>query len=166
MSSGGSLPSGTKIGEGGYHGETYGAELADLAYKGFGGIVPLHSRAFSTASSTCFVLCDFNGCCKEFHFISGATQQQHQNGACGSHRGGHGKESFGSGAGGDVGGGVGGDDFAAFGDGVGEIWRGIFVVCCFSDNTFAVLVVRAPTGKFTAIAQSTKLSTGIFRCYR
>ena len=70
MSSGGSLPSGTEVGEGGYHGETYGAELADLAYKGLGGIVPLHSRAFSTAPSTCFALCDFNGCCKQFHIIS------------------------------------------------------------------------------------------------
>ena len=64
------MPSGTEIGEGCYHGETYGAELADLAYKGLGGTFPLHSRAFSTAPSTCFAFCDFNGCCKEFHFIS------------------------------------------------------------------------------------------------
>ena len=70
MSFGGSLPSGTEIGEGGYHGETHGAESEDLAYKGLGGTVPLHSRAFSTAPSTCFALCDFYGCCKEFNFIS------------------------------------------------------------------------------------------------
>ena len=42
VSSGGRLPSGTELGEGGYHGETYGAELADLAYKGLGRTVPLH----------------------------------------------------------------------------------------------------------------------------
>ena len=40
MSFGGRLLSGTEIGEGGYHGETYGAELADLAYKGLGDTVP------------------------------------------------------------------------------------------------------------------------------
>jgi len=42
VGSGGRLPSGTKIGEGGYHGETFGAELEDLAYKGLGGTVPPH----------------------------------------------------------------------------------------------------------------------------
>jgi hypothetical protein len=47
----------------------------------------------------------------------------------------------------DAGGGAGGDYAAAFNDGAGEIWRGIFAVCGFSDNTFVVLVVRAPTGK-------------------
>ena len=40
MSSRGRLPSGTEIGEGGYHGETYGAKHANLAYKGLGGTVP------------------------------------------------------------------------------------------------------------------------------
>jgi len=40
VSSRGRLPSGTEIWEGGYHGETYGAELEDLAYKGLGNIVP------------------------------------------------------------------------------------------------------------------------------
>ena len=53
---GGCLPSGTEIGEGGYHGETYGAEHADLAYKGLGGTVLLHSRADSTAPSACYAL--------------------------------------------------------------------------------------------------------------
>ncbi len=38
--SGGRLPSGTEIGEGGYHRETYGAEHEDLAYKGLGGTAP------------------------------------------------------------------------------------------------------------------------------
>ena len=40
MSSGGRLPSGTEIGEGGYHGETRGAEIEDLTYKGLENIVP------------------------------------------------------------------------------------------------------------------------------
>jgi hypothetical protein len=56
VSSGGRLPSGNEIGEGGYHGETYGAEHADLAYKGLGGTVPPHSRAVSTAPSACYAL--------------------------------------------------------------------------------------------------------------
>jgi hypothetical protein len=56
VSSGGRLPSGTEIGEGGYHGETYGAELADLAYKGLGGTAPLHNRTDSTAPSACHAL--------------------------------------------------------------------------------------------------------------
>jgi hypothetical protein len=70
VSSGGRLPSDTKIGEGGYHGETYGAELTDLAYKGLGGTVPPHSRAESTAPSACYAMRVFYGCCKKFHFIS------------------------------------------------------------------------------------------------
>ncbi len=45
--------------------------------------------------------------------------------------------------GGDAGGGAGGDDADFF----NGIWRGILAVCGFSDSTFAVLVVRAPTGK-------------------
>ncbi len=53
---GGRLTSGTEIGKGGYHGETYGAELEELAYKGLGGTVPPHSRAFSTTPSACFAL--------------------------------------------------------------------------------------------------------------
>ncbi len=40
MPSRGRLPSGTEIGEGGYHGETYGAEHADLTYKGLGALSP------------------------------------------------------------------------------------------------------------------------------
>ena len=51
------------------------------------------------------------------------------------------------GSGGDAGGGVGGNDAAAVGGGFGEILRGLFSVCGFSDNTFALLDVRAPTGK-------------------
>ena len=34
----------------------YGAESVDLAYKGLGDLVPPHSRAVSTAPSTCFAL--------------------------------------------------------------------------------------------------------------
>ncbi len=49
VSSGGSLPSGTKIGEEGYPKETKGADSEDLAYKGRGDTVPPHSRALSTA---------------------------------------------------------------------------------------------------------------------
>ena len=45
-------------------------EIADLAYKGLGDIVPPHSRAFSTAPSACYALRVLNGCCKQFHFIS------------------------------------------------------------------------------------------------
>ena len=56
MSSRGRLPSDTEVGEGGYHGETYGAELADLAYKGLGDIVPPHSRAFSTVPDACYAM--------------------------------------------------------------------------------------------------------------
>ena len=71
VSSGGRLPSGTEIGEGGYHGETYGAELADLAYKGLGDIVPqkagplaqplVHASrcAILTVVVTTFFLSDF-----------------------------------------------------------------------------------------------------------
>ena len=70
MSSGGSLPSGTEIGEGGYHGETYSAELEDLANKGLRGTVPPHSRAFSTTPKACYALRTSNGCCKKKHFIS------------------------------------------------------------------------------------------------
>jgi hypothetical protein len=55
--------------------------------------------------------------------------------------------SLGDGAGGDVGGGVGGDDAGAFGDGAIEIWCEIFADCGVSDNTFALLVAWAPTGK-------------------
>ncbi len=69
MSSGGRLPSGTEIGEGGYHGETHGAEHEDLAYKGLGGTVPPHSRAVSTAPSACYALCIFNGCCNHLSFF-------------------------------------------------------------------------------------------------
>ena len=76
----------------------------------------------------------------------GATQPRHQNGACGSQRGDC-KVSLGNGASGDVGGGTGDDDANAFGDGAGEIWRGIFPICGFYDNIFAVIVVWAPTGK-------------------
>jgi hypothetical protein len=61
--------------------------------------------------------------------------------------GGQGKVSLGGGVSGDIGGGAGGDDAAAFGDGVGGIWRGLFAVCGLSDNTFALLVARAHTGK-------------------
>jgi len=69
VSYGGRLPSGTEIGEGGYHGETYGAEHADLAYKGLGGTVPPHSRAVSTAPSECYTLRVFNGCCNHLSFF-------------------------------------------------------------------------------------------------
>ena len=58
--------------EGDHTGATQGARLEALAYKGLGDIVPPHSRADSTTPSTCFALCDFNGCCKEFNFISAA----------------------------------------------------------------------------------------------
>ena len=47
----------------------------------------------------------------------------------------------------DTGGGAGGEDAATFNAGGGEIWSGIFAVCGFSDNIFAVLAVRAPTGE-------------------
>ena len=63
MSSRVRLPSCTKIGEEGYRGETWGAEEADLAYKGLGDIVPPHSRAVSTSPSACYALRAFNGCC-------------------------------------------------------------------------------------------------------
>ncbi len=62
MSSGGRLPSGKEIGEGGYDGETYGAEHENLAYKGLGGTVPPHSRVASTAPSACYALRVLNGC--------------------------------------------------------------------------------------------------------
>ena len=42
------------------------AELVDLAYKELGDIVPPHSRAVSTAPSTCFTLCALNGCYNQF----------------------------------------------------------------------------------------------------
>ena len=60
MSSRGRLPSGTEIGEGGYHGETYGAEHENLAYTGLGDTVTSHSRAVSTTPSACCVLCALN----------------------------------------------------------------------------------------------------------
>ena len=69
MSFGGRLPSDTEIGEGGYHGETYGAEYADLAYKGLGGTVPPHSRAVSTSPSACYALRVLNGCCNHLSFF-------------------------------------------------------------------------------------------------
>ena len=40
MSSGARLPSSTETGEGGYLGETCGAYLEELVYKGLGNIVP------------------------------------------------------------------------------------------------------------------------------
>ena len=46
----------------------WGAESVNLAYKGLGDIVPPHSRAVSTAPSTCFALCGLNGCCNQFKF--------------------------------------------------------------------------------------------------
>ena len=70
MSSGESPPSAAEQGEGGHTGATQGAGLVNLAHKGLGDVVPLHSRADSTTTSTCFAMCDFNGCCNEFHFIS------------------------------------------------------------------------------------------------
>ena len=70
MSSGGCPPSGAEYGEVGHTGATQGAGIADLAYRGLGDFVPPHSRALSTTPSTCYALCDFNGCCKQFHFIS------------------------------------------------------------------------------------------------
>ena len=83
---------------------------------------------FSTANAK------FTGCLSRSS--GGATQHRNQNGACGSQkRERHGKVSLG----GDGDGGVGGDDAVAFGDGVGEICRGLFAVCGFSDNTFALL---------------------------
>ena len=69
MSSRGSPPSGADQGEGGHTGATQGAVLADLAYKVLGDTVPPHIRADSTTPSTCFALCDFNGCYNKFHFI-------------------------------------------------------------------------------------------------
>jgi len=46
-----------------------GAESVDLAYKGLGDIVSLHSQAVSRAPSTCFAMCALNGRCNQFHFI-------------------------------------------------------------------------------------------------
>ena len=69
VSSGGRLPSGTEIGEGGYHGETYGAEHADRAYKGLGGTGPPHSRALSTTLSACYALRDISWCCNHLSFF-------------------------------------------------------------------------------------------------
>ena len=43
----------------------------DLAFKGLGDIVPPHSRAVSTAPSTCFALSALNGCCNKFNLILG-----------------------------------------------------------------------------------------------
>ena len=65
MSSGERLPSGTEIGEGCYHGEIYGAEYEDMAYKGLRGTVPPHSWAVSTTPSACYALRVFNGCCNQ-----------------------------------------------------------------------------------------------------
>ena len=70
MSLGGSPPSGADQGEGGHTGAAQGAELEDMAYKGLGDTVPQHSRVDSTTPSTCYALCDFNGCCNKFHIIS------------------------------------------------------------------------------------------------
>jgi hypothetical protein len=75
-------------------------------------------------------------------------------------KGWHGKVCVGGGNGGDVGGGIGGDGVDAFGDGVGEIWRGNFTVCCFSDNTFAVIDVRAPTCKIHRYRKIYQISDG------
>ena len=58
-----------EIGEGGYHGETYGVELEDLAYKGLGGIVPPHSRAFITTPSACYALRVLTGVVTIFLFF-------------------------------------------------------------------------------------------------
>jgi len=69
VSYGGRLPSGTEIGEGGYHGETYGAELEDLAYKGLGGTIPPHSRAFSTTPIACYALRVLSGYCNDISFF-------------------------------------------------------------------------------------------------
>ena len=63
LSFGGRLPSGTEIGLGGHPGETLGAGLADLAYKGLGDTVPPHSRAFDTVPSACYALRVLNRCC-------------------------------------------------------------------------------------------------------
>jgi hypothetical protein len=67
--SGGRLPSGIEIGEGGYHGETYGAEYENLAYKGLVGIVPPHSRAVSTSPSACYALRVLDGYCNHLSFF-------------------------------------------------------------------------------------------------
>ena len=76
VGSGGRLPSGTKIGEGGYHGETFGAELEDLAYKGLGGTVPPHCRAVSTSPSAYYALRVFNGCCNHLSsFLTGGRSR-------------------------------------------------------------------------------------------
>ncbi len=65
MSSGGRLPSGTEIWEGGYHGETWGVEHADLTYKGLGDTVSPHSRVFSTILNACYALRAFTGYCNQ-----------------------------------------------------------------------------------------------------
>ena len=69
MSLGGRLPSGAEIREGGHPGETQGAGLEDLAYKGLGDVIPPNSRVDSTTPRACYALRAFNGCCKQFHFI-------------------------------------------------------------------------------------------------
>ena len=68
MSSRGRLPSSTEKVEGGYLGETRGAEHDDLAYKGLGDKVSLHSRAVSISPSACYVVHVFNGCCNQLYF--------------------------------------------------------------------------------------------------
>ena len=67
----GGYPRVRKMGrERGHPGETMGAGIADLAYKGLGDVAPQNSRALSTAPITCYAICVINGCCNEFHFIS------------------------------------------------------------------------------------------------
>ena len=57
----GRLPSGTEIGERGYHGKIYGAEYEDLAYKGLRGTLP-HIAGPSTQPLVHATRCAFLTC--------------------------------------------------------------------------------------------------------
>ncbi len=78
MSFGVRIPSGTETGEGDYHGETYGVEIEDLAYKGLGGTIPPHSRALSTTLSACYALRVLNGCCNHLCFFQRGENDGHR----------------------------------------------------------------------------------------